>query len=271
MDWPDKLQDLKRTIAMKERILVAFSGGLDSSLLAKIARDELGDTALCVILDSEILPRNELKHAEELSRSLNLNFEIARHSMLADKEFIQNTPMRCYLCKKACSEVLKNIAEARGIAFVADGLNLSDYEDYRPGIVACEEEGIWHPFVDAGISKEDIREIARRLGLSFWNRPSNACLSSRIPYFEMITKENLGLIEEAENYLRSLGFEQLRVRTHGRLARVELLKEDIIQALNLREEIVKKLKSIGFGYITLDLEGFRSGSMNKILEKVGAY
>ncbi|MCJ7445840.1 MAG: ATP-dependent sacrificial sulfur transferase LarE [Methanotrichaceae archaeon] len=267
----DKLEDLKKEIMKKEKILVAFSGGVDSSVLAKISKDELGQNALCIILDSEILPRSELKHAEEVARSLGLNYEIAKYSIIANGEFVQNDPMRCYRCKKVSSKVLRNIADESGIAFIADGLNLSDNEDYRPGIKACAEEGMWHPFVDAGISKEDIREIALKLGLPFWNRPSNACLASRIPYFDQITEENLRMVEEAEDYLRSLGLDQLRVRAHGHLARIEILDEDIKRISNSRQEIAKKLKAIGFEYITLDLEGFRSGRMNEILGTVETY
>ena len=265
MDWSDKLEDICIRIAEKEKILVAFSGGVDSSLLAKIARDVLGDNALCVILDSETMPRSELKYAKELARSLGLNYETLKCPSLTEEAFVQNPPTRCYFCKKISFKELKKIATERGIACIADGLNLSDYDDYRPGIKACAEEGIWHPFVDAGISKDDIREIARNMGLAFWNKPSSACLSSRIPYFERITKENLRMVEEAEDYLKSLGFGQLRVRAHGKLARIELSKEDMERALRAGEEIPKDLKGLGFEYVALDLEGFRSGSMNENL------
>jgi len=146
-------------------------------------------------------------------------------------------------------------------------MNLSDYDDYRPGIAACDEMGIWHPFVDVGISKEDIREIARNMGLPLWNKPSSACLSSRIPYVERITIENLKMVELAEDFLKCLGFGQLRVRAHGNLARIELLDNDMKKAMDYREEISKEFKSVGFSYITLDLEGFRSGSMNEVLTK----
>lgn len=223
MNWSDKLADIRRKIAEKETILVAYSGGVDSSLLAKIAWDVLGENSLCIILDSVTLPRSELRYAEELARSLGLNYEVAKCRSLADEEFVQNPPNRCYHCKKASFTMLKSIATERGIACIADGMNLSDYDDYRPGIVACEEMGVWHPFVDAGISKEDIREIAKNMDLSFWNKPSSACLSSRIPYGEKITVENLKMAELAEDFLKGLGFWQVRVRTHGKLARIELL------------------------------------------------
>lgn len=265
MDWKDKLGKIRAKIAEKDKILVAYSGGVDSSLLAKISRDILRENALCIILDSETLPRSELKYAEEVGRSLGLKYEVVKCSSLADEEFLKNPPNRCYYCKKSSFKKLKSMAAERGIDCIADGMNLSDYDDYRPGIAACDEMGIWHPFVDAGISKEDIREIARNMGLSFWNKPSSACLSSRIPYEERITIENMKIVERAEDFLKCLGFGQLRVRAHGNLARIELLDNDIEKALHFKGEISKELKSIGFSYVTLDLEGFRSGSMNEVL------
>ncbi|HUI40294.1 MAG TPA: ATP-dependent sacrificial sulfur transferase LarE [Methanothrix sp.] len=265
MTRSDRLAEIDKRIAENESLLIAFSGGVDSSLLAKIASDTLGDRALSVILDSEMMPRSELGHALELASSLGLNFKTAKFSILQEEEFAKNPGERCYFCKKKSAQVLKEIAAEEGIVRIADGVNLSDYSDLRPGIRACDEEGIWHPFVDAGITKEEIRQICREMSLPFWNKPSSACLASRIPYGEGISTENLRLVEEAEDYLKGLGFGQLRVRAHGRIARIEVLKEDRERALNLAEDIVKRLKEIGFGYIALDLEGFRSGSMNEVL------
>jgi uncharacterized protein len=260
-----KLEDLKKRIAEKGTLLVAYSGGVDSSLLAKVANDVLGENAFCVLLDSETLPRSELKNARELAKSLGLNFQVAKYSVLEDEEFVENPASRCYLCKKKSSRVLKSVAEAWGTSCIADGVNLSDYDDYRPGIRACGEEGIWHPFVEAQITKQDIRDICLGMGLSFWNKPSSACLSSRIPYGQRITEENIRMVEEAEDYLKSLGFRQLRVRYHSKLARIELLMEDMERALTFRADIVRKLKSLGFDFVTFDLEGFRSGSLNEVL------
>jgi len=267
MTWSEKLADLKQRIASKDRILVAYSGGVDSSLLAKIACDILKDNALCVILDSETLARSELLQAEKQARRFGLNYMLLKCPMLSKEEFLKNPPNRCYICKKASFEALGRLARDMGISCIADGLNLSDYDDYRPGIKACYELGIWHPFVDAGISKQDIREIARNLGLSFWNKPSSACLSSRIPYGELITVENLKMVEQAEDFLKDLGFLQLRVRAHGKLARIELSEEDLRRALDIKEQIVSKLKAIGFTFVTVDLQGFKSGSMNDMLSK----
>lgn len=265
MSQATKLADLKNRIAGKGRLLVAYSGGVDSSLLARVANDVLGDSALAVVLDSDMLARCELEQARELAESLGLNYVVAKFSILTDEDFSQNPANRCYICKKKSADILKSIAREKGIDCIADGVNLSDYQDYRPGILACDEEGIWHPFVESGITKEDIRSLAQSLGLANWNKPSSACLSSRIPYGERITESNLGMVEEAEGYLKRLGFGQLRVRAHGQLARIELPKLEAEKALLCRDEIAVRLKAIGFKYVTLDLEGFRTGSMNEVL------
>jgi pyridinium-3,5-biscarboxylic acid mononucleotide sulfurtransferase len=265
MKYTDTLEYLRKRIKEKECLLVAFSGGVDSSLLAKVAKDVLGEKSLSIILDSETMPRSELKLAEEMAESLGLNYRVAKFSILTDEKFIENPATRCYICKKKSAGVLSKIANQEGISCIADGVNLSDYKDFRPGIEACNEEGIWHPFVDAGMTKEDIRTMALSQGLANWNKPSSACMSSRIPYGEKITEENLGMVEEAEDYLKSQGFIQLRIRAHGRMARIELQKPDMQRALDLSDEIAKKLQDIGFKYVALDLVGFRSGSMNEVL------
>jgi uncharacterized protein len=267
MNQADKLEDLKKRIAEKGKLLVAYSGGVDSSLLARVAHDALGGNALAVILDSIVMPRSELLSAKEQARSLGLNYRVAEFPILKDEQFFTNPVTRCYICKKRSAAVLKSIAKEEGIGCIADGVNLSDFRDYRPGIAACDEEGIWHPFVDTAITKEDIRAQARNLGLALWNKPSAACLASRIPYGQPITQESLRMVEEAEEYLRSLGFLQHRVRSHGRVARIELQEQDMARAMKCRDMIAKTLKAIGFDYVALDLEGFRSGSMDEGLMK----
>jgi len=267
MNRANKLEDLKKRIAVKGKLLVAYSGGVDSSLLAKVAHDALGGNALAVILDCRLMPRSELLSARELAASLGLNYRAAEFSILKEEQFCSNSVTRCYICKKKSAAVLKSIAKEEGMSCIADGVNLTDYGSYRPGIAACDEEGIWHPFVDAAITKEDIRALAHDQGLAVWDKPSAACLASRIPYGQPITSESLRMVEEAEEYLKSLGLLQLRVRFHGRLARIELLKQDMARGLNCRDEITRMLKAIGFDYVALDLEGFRSGSMDEFLMK----
>jgi len=269
MNRAEKFEYLKNSIAAKERIIVAYSGGVDSSLLATVAHDVLGEDALAVILDCQTMPRRELEHAKDLAELLGLNYRVAEFPILKEGQFCGNPANRCYICKKRSAAILKSIAREEGISCIADGLNLSDYDDYRPGIAACDEEGIWHPFVDAAITKEDIRALAKGLGLPVWNKPSAACLASRIPYGQLITPDGLRMVEEAEQYLMSLGFLALRVRCHGRLARIELPVQDMARAVICREQVASKLRAIGFDYVALDLEGFRSGSMDESLKKDG--
>lgn len=265
MDLSRKLDELKESIAEKRHLLVAYSGGVDSCLLAYLSNQVLKTAALAVILKSQLMPNSELLQAQSLAESLGLNCLVAEFTILEDRQFIQNPAKRCYICKKSSAALLKSIAAANGISIIADGVNLSDYEDYRPGIAACDEEGIWHPFVDAKINKEDIRALARSLDLPVWNKPSSACLASRIAYGEPITEDRLHMIEEAEDFIRGLGFRQLRVRAQGGTARIELFKQDMKGAIDASDEIAKALKAIGFDYVCLDLQGYRSGSMNEVL------
>jgi len=261
-----KLETLRRLIAERGSLLVAYSGGLDSSFLAKVASDILGERALCVILDHDGLPRSELYHALDLSESLGLNCLQVRISLLGRPDVSENPADRCYHCKKEFCRHLLEIAAREHIAAVADGANLSDLQDFRPGIKACDEAGIWHPLIEAGITKQDIRDISRNLGLPFWDRPSSACLASRLPHGERITPEKLMRIEKAEDFLASLGLGSgpVRVRSHGDIARIEAEVKEMSGLLALREVIVDRLKSLGFRYVTMDLEGFRSGSMNEV-------
>jgi uncharacterized protein len=265
MDCSEKLQELKKKLAEKGKILISFSGGVDSSLLAKVARDVLEENAICAILDSETMPRSELEKAEALARSLGINCLVAKYSIINDPDFIKNPPDRCYLCKKASARMLKIVAADKGISCIADGVNLSDCSDYRPGIKASNEEGIWHPFVEAGITKEDIRKLAKQMGLSFWDKPSSACLASRIPFGDQITGTNLAKVEMAEDHLKNLGLKQVRVRVHGSVARIEVLEDEMDKVLLSKDRIAKELKKVGFKYVALDLQGFRSGSMNEVL------
>jgi uncharacterized protein len=265
MNAIEKTHAIKEIIAMRGSMLVAFSGGVDSTLLAVLAKEVLGNNTACVLLDSPVVPRSAVEQAHKIARELGLDLEILSVPLMEHEEFRKNPANRCYSCKKISAAILKKRAKERGLASIADGINISDKSEYRPGLAASTEEGIIHPFIESGITKQEIREIARAYGLRVWQKPSAACLSSRIPYGEEITREKLRLIEEAEAFLADRGFGQFRVRLHGTIARIEVHKEDIGKIMEMQSAVVKKLKSIGFSYVTLDLEGYRSGSMDEVL------
>lgn len=246
-------------------MLVSFSGGVDSSLLAVLAKEVLGPNTRCALLDSEVVPRKAIDEAKMIAEDFGLLLDIIPLHIMGDDRFTKNPAERCYWCKKNSSAVLKWREEELGFACIADGINVSDTGEHRPGLVASTEEGIVHPFLEAGITKADIREIAQDLGYHFWDKPSAACLSSRIPYGDEITHKKLTMVEEAEAYLHAHGFTQSRVRMHGSTARIEVVKDDIPNVITLQDELVKSFKAIGFSYVTLDLEGYRSGSMDEVL------
>jgi len=248
-----------------DSLLVSYSGGVDSTLLAVIAGDVLGTNSRAVFLDSPLVPRAAVSDAKKTAGDCGIMLDIVKAPVLVQPEFIANRTDRCYTCKKILAEVLLDHASSHGLARVADGANISDLEEHRPGLRASTEAGIVHPFIEAGIAKKDIRRIARDLSLPVWQKPSAACLASRIPYGDTITAQKLLMIEKAEAFLACRGIGQLRVRLHGTTARIEVHKEDWGTVLEQHEQIAKKFRSLGFTYITLDLEGYRSGSMDEIL------
>jgi uncharacterized protein len=265
MDVAGKKQILELKICERGSMLVAFSGGVDSTLLAVLAKEILGSNSRCVLLDSPVVPRKAVEQAQKIAGDYGLLLDIIHVPQMDHEEFRKNSPDRCYYCKKISAQYLKQRAGELGFACIADGINVSDTLEHRPGLAASSEEGIFHPFIEAGITKQDIRDIARECGLPIWQKPSAACLSSRIPYGEEITFDKLMMIEKAEAFLSAQGFSQLRVRVHGPLARIEVLREDLQKLLAIHEDVVRTLKAIGFSYITLDLEGYRSGSMDEVL------
>ena len=261
----EKLEYLRGIIKEKDSVMIAFSGGIDSSLVAKIAYEVLGKKALAVTLTSDTFSKRELESAKIIAKEIGISHKIIESSELGNDEFVKNPENKCYYCKKEEALVLKRIANKNGIKYIADGVNLSDFDEHRPGIKALDEEDIIHPLVEAKIKKSDIKAIAKFLGLSNYNMPSTTCLSSRISYGEEITTEKLKRIEEAESFILSSGFRQVRVRCHKNIARIEVEKEEMEKAIIFSEEIVRRLKIVGFKYITLDLEGYRSGSMDEAL------
>ena len=267
MNTTEKTQAVKEIIASKGSMLISYSGGVDSALLAVLATEVLGDKIRCILLDSPVVPRAAVAEARQIAEEYGIQMEIMPVRVMDDERFKKNPADRCYWCKKKSNKVLKWRMDALHFACIADGINVSDTGEHRPGLLASTEDGIFHPFLEAGITKADVREIARARGLKFWNKPSAACLSSRIPYGDEITNKKLALIEEAETFLRTSGFSQCRVRLHGEIARIEAVQDEIPKLLAMQDQLVKALKTIGFTYVTLDLEGYRSGSMDEVLTK----
>jgi len=260
----EKLVRLKEYIAAHASMIISFSGGLDSGVLAAVAHEVLGTRALAVLLESPVIPEREVESASEIAESIGIGFEVLPAPLLKDASFSSNPPNRCYLCKKIQAGVLRSYACEHGYRFIADGLNTSDLGERRPGTRASDEEGILHPFISAGISKPEIRVIAGMLGLSFADKPSFSCLCTRIPYGEPISRELLARIERAEDVLGELGLAHCRVRAHGPVARIEVAPDKMQLVVENRVWVVQRLKEAGFIYITLDLEGFRSGSMDEV-------
>lgn len=260
-----QLQDLFRDM---ERALIAYSGGVDSTLVAKIAYDVLGDRAIAVTAVSPSLLPEELIDAQTQSAQIGIKHELVETHEMDNPDYTSNPVNRCYFCKSELHDTLKPLALERGYPYVVDGVNADDLQDYRPGIQAAKERGARSPLAEVGVSKAEVREISRGLGLAWWDKPAQPCLSSRFPYGEAITVTKLQRVGRAEIYLKQLGYENLRVRSQEDTAKIELPAAEITQFVQQVDlpTLVKTFQDLGFVYVTLDLEGYRSGKLNQVLQ-----
>jgi uncharacterized protein len=262
-----KLERLQKLLNEMNGVLVAFSGGVDSSFLLKVAHDTLGERAVAVTAVSETYPEHELASAKKVAVLVGAKHVIIETSEFEVAEFRNNAPDRCYYCKKELFGKLKELAVELGLAVVVDGANADDTSDFRPGMRACRELGVCSPLQEAGFTKEEIRALSKEMDLPTWDMPSYACLASRFPYGTEITPEGLLRVGKGEEFLHSLGLRQVRLRDHGSIARIEVPLEAFDLVLQHKDEIVKSFKELGYLYVALDLEGYRMGSMNEGLER----
>ena len=270
MSWTEKLEQLKELFTEMDQALIAYSGGVDSTLVAKIAYDVLGDRALAVTAVSPSLLPEELEDAKIQAATIGISHKIVETQEMDNPNYTSNPVNRCYFCKSELHDTLKPLALELGYPYVVDGVNADDLHDYRPGIQAAKERGARSPLAEIGVTKAEVRQISQQLGLTWWDKPAQPCLSSRFPYGEEITIAKLQRVGRAEIYVRNLGWQNLRVRSEGDTARIELSPDKIKDFVSTTDlpTLVSAFQNWGFIYVTLDLEGYRSGKLNQVLPQI---